>query len=178
MVKYTEKERNKIADELCNNNNLIRIENCTGYHHKFKVMTKEGYFVYVNIVSLRENKQPLKFAKGNPDTIYNINLWIKLNDKKLELVSKEYKGNDIDLKWLCKNNECISYNKEFLKPWRDIQQNHGCVNCGAIKRKETQQNKIPLKGKSLFDIYPEICDKYWDYQRNNKCPLCRRQDNQ
>ena len=169
--KYTKEKANKIADELCSKNNLIRLEDCNNIYDKFKSMTEEGYLVYSSIINLRANKQTLIFATTNPYTIYNIELWIKLNNKKIELISEKYEGNNKDMKWLCKNDECISYDKEFLKPWRYIQQNHACNECGARKRKETQQNKIPPKRKSLFEIYSEICDKYWDYQRNNKLPI-------
>jgi len=170
MRKYTKEERNKIADELCDKNNLIRLEDCTGIHNKFKTRTKEGYFVYPNICSLRENKQPLKFSTSNSDTIYNINLWIKLNDNKFELISKEYKGKENELIWQCKNIKCKRYNKDFIKSWDTVKQNHACPDCGIRKMREAQQNKLPLNRKSLLDIYPEICNKCWDYKRNNKLP--------
>jgi len=134
--KYTKEKANKIADELCSKNNLIRLEDCNNIYDKFKSMTEEGYLVYSSIINLRANKQPLIFATTNPYTIYNIELWIKLNNKKIELISEKYEGNNKDMKWLCKNDECISYDKEFLKPWRYIQQNHACNECGARKRKE------------------------------------------
>ena len=168
--KYTMEKLNEIADGLCNKNNLIRLEDCIDRNKRFKTITKEGYYVYPSIKSLRQNEQPSKFHPINPDTVINIRLWLKLNNKTIKLVSDIYEGNNKNMKWLCKNNECINYNKEFLKPWRFVQQNHGCNDCGALKRKKTQQNKIPPKDKSLFDIYKEICDNYWDYQRNNKMP--------
>jgi DNA-directed RNA polymerase subunit RPC12/RpoP/predicted RNA-binding Zn-ribbon protein involved in translation (DUF1610 family) len=166
--KYTKEEANKIADKLCNKNNLIRLEDCDNIYNKFKAMTEEGYLVYPSIKNLRRNRQPLKFFKDNPDTIYNIKLWIKISNKNIELISKIYKGSNKKLKWLCKNNKCEKYNKEFIKTWHTVQQNHVCPNCGIIKGKEVR--KIPPKAKSLLDIYFELCNKYWDYKRNNKTP--------
>ena len=166
--KYTIEKWNQIADELCSKYNLIRLEDCNGIRDKFKSITKEGYLVYPNIKSLKRNRQPLIFFKDNPNTIYNIKLWIIINNKNLELISEEYESGQKELRWICKNNKCKKYNKEFLKCWSTVKQGHACNDCGLNKMKETKQNKCPPEKKSLFDIYPEICDKYWDYDRNNK----------
>lgn len=168
MRKYTEEEWNKIANELCNKNNLIKLENCTGYHGKFKAMTREGYFVYPSVHNLKRNRYPLIYYKNNPDTIYNIELWIVLNNKNIELKSREYKDSKNNLIWICKNSKCKNYNKEFIKSWHTIQQNHICSECGIDKGRKTKQ--IPQGNNNLLNIYPELCNKYWDYKRNNKTP--------
>jgi len=168
--KHTKEQANKIADDLCSKNNLIKLEDCNNIYDKFKSKTEEGYLVYSSIKNLRSNRQPLKFFKNNPDTIYNINLWIMINNINLELISEEYEGENIDLKWLCKNNTCKMYNIEFLKCWHTIQAGHGCPACGISKMRETKQNKFPQKGESLLDVYQELCDNCWDYKRNDKTP--------
>lgn len=176
MPKYTIEEWNKIVDELCEDNDLIRLEeyfklgDCIDSYKKFKAMTKEGYIVYPSIQSLRLHRQPLRFSINNQDTIHNIKLWIKNNHKKVELLSKEYEGENIDLRWLCKNNTCKMYNKEFLKCWHTVKSGHGCSDCGVSKMREIKQNKLPPKGESLFDVYRKICDDCWDYERNSKTP--------
>lgn len=166
--KYTIENHNKIADEECEKNGLIRIENCFDYHKTFKAKASEGYIVYPSIRSLRLHKEPQKFSKSNQDTIYNIKLWIKLNNKEIELISEEYKGSLENLKWICKNNKCKGFNKEFLKCWKVVQKGIECPVCGRTSMVENKMTSN--EDESLFKIHTDLCKNSWDYDKNKKLP--------
>jgi len=90
-----------------------------------------GYYYLVNLNNLKYNNNiPSKFHKYNPYTIQNIKLWCKLNNKPFELLSTDYKNNNIKLQWKCLEDNCEEI---FMSNWADISSNHGCPYCSGHK---------------------------------------------
>lgn len=71
--------------------NTISYDNC---HSKFTIYDKEGYYYLVSLSQLIEYGKFNKFHIFNPYSIYNIKLWLKINNKPFELISKEYTGSE------------------------------------------------------------------------------------
>jgi len=56
------------------------------------IRDNEGYFYISNLNRLVSNRFPNKFYETNPYTIQNIKLWLKNNNPKFELLSKNFKN--------------------------------------------------------------------------------------
>jgi len=168
-------------------------------NNKQKLIIKdiEGYYYTIVLFALQKNVVPSIFHTSNPYTIQNIKLWCKLNKKPFELISDEYKGNDIKMKWQCLKENC---GEVFENNWNDIVNNQGCAvcagrqvglsNCLAIKNPELASEWHPTKNDDLtpYDITCGSnqyvwwkCSKnpkhewYADINSRNKngCPYCR-----
>ena len=63
---------------------------------------KDGYLYCSKLVTLRKGSKFDKFNKGNPYTIENMRLFLKLNNKNSSLVSDRYAGNKSKYIFLCK----------------------------------------------------------------------------
>lgn len=83
--------------------------------------TTEGYKVLVSASQLRSGIGTGIFHSSNPYTVYNINIWIKLNRPEYELLSTEYTFNDELLLWRLKGREDL---KPFKMTWVDFQQGY------------------------------------------------------
>jgi len=78
------------------NNVLLELINTvySGNKNKLEFKDKEGYFYSINLSKLFLNRKHDRFNKSNPFTIYNIKLWLKLNNIRLELLSNIYTGSN------------------------------------------------------------------------------------
>lgn len=195
MKKYTydkvEVIINNLGYELIDNN-------YTDITTKLKIKDSEGYYYLVLLSSLMYNYKPRKTHKSNPYAIQNIKLWLKLNNKLLELLSSDYKNNSSYLKWKCLNEDCEGI---FETSWASIQQGSGCPycanqkvntsNCLATKNPELAKEWHPTKNGDLtpYDVMPNSHREVWwqcsknpkhewrttihnrNYGRN--CPFCR-----
>lgn len=163
---------------------------------KLTLKDKEGYLYLVSLWGLKRNL-PLKFDKSNPYTIYNIKLWVQLNNKPFKLNSNEYDGTHKKLQWQCLKEEC---GEIFKTSWHDIFADKGCgfcdgkqvglSNCLATKRPDLASEWHPslngdltpfdvTSGNSTIEIWwqclenpkhiweAKICDRV-----NNGCPYC------
>lgn len=144
--------------------------------------TQEGYSVLV-IPSgiIRRNDNPLVFSKYNPYTIYNIKLWLKINNiDTMELLSETYENNHSKLKWLCKNCE-----KEFEMSWSDaLRGKKHCNFCARSKRFDGYKdytleisNECNKRGYRLItpyihrsnDRFEYVCNKHKDKGTQHSC---------
>lgn len=85
----------------------------------------EGYF-YTTTSNRILSEIPDRFNKSNKYTIQNIKLWCDLNNKPFKLLSDEYSGNNIKLKWQCLKQDC---GEVFEAIWGNISQGKGCGFC-------------------------------------------------
>lgn len=107
-------KRNKIsvkkAIEILKDYNFEMINNSEFINSKNKINIKDslGYKYYISLSDVnlynKENSKIDKFSKYNPHTIYNIELYLKLNNYKSNLLSKEYVDCDTPLLFSCE--EC------------------------------------------------------------------------
>jgi len=130
-----------IDDEYYNNNQKLTIKD------------KQGYYYITKFIYLKTNRKPSRFIKSNLYTIYNINLWCKLNNKPFKLISKEYINNRNKMKWQCLKENC---KEVFLNSWDAILQGKGCGVC---------HGKQVGKFNCLAVNNPELA-KEWDYSKN------------
>jgi hypothetical protein len=143
---------------------ILTFHDNEGYKYKYKFQTILMY------------KNARKIYHTNKFTLYNINLWCKLNDKPFQLISTEWKGSSSKLQWKCLKEDC---GEIFEMNWGDISQGHGCgycsgkqvgmSNCLATKNPELAKEWHPTKNGDLtpYDITSGSCIKIWWL-----CPEC------
>jgi hypothetical protein len=86
-VKYTYEEVREFVNNL--GYNLISNE-YINYSQKLVITDNVGYYYVSRLNDLKSGYKPLCFAVSNPYTIYNIKLWLQLNNNKYILISNEY----------------------------------------------------------------------------------------
>jgi len=154
----------------------ININKCTYVN----LIDGNGYkYSNINIQNIKNSKGVNFVIKSNPNSIYNIKLWLKINKKPFELISDKYEGNKIPLKWKCLKDDC---KEEFEMNWNAIiSQNQGCPycvgrqvglsNCLAIKNPELASEwHSSLNGDlTPYDVTPNSNKKvWWQCSKNSK----------
>ena len=165
--KYTYEEVEKIYNNL--GYELID-EIHINYYSKYTIKDKDGFY-YLNVLdNLLMGKTPRKYHPSNPYTIYNIKLWVNINNKPFELISDTYENNIKNLKWKCLIDDC---SEEFEADWAHIQRGHGCTycpsqklglsNCLATKNPELAKQWHPTKNGDLtpYDVFPTHKEHIW-----------------
>lgn len=122
-------------------NGFELLDEYTGIDKKLNFKDKLGYVYYTNFWIFRKSdcKTMLKFGGTNPNTINNIRLWCKLNNKSFELDDEEYINNTEYMRWKCLN--CGHY---FYSPWTNIQQNSTCSLCNKSHGEQLIINNLEL----------------------------------
>lgn len=124
---------------------------------KLTIIDDVGYKYYISFYNFKNNFNKdtchNRFVKSNPYTIYNINLWCKVNHKAFILLSTKYIRSDKKLEWQCLKNNC---KEKFLACWNDIYSGEGCSYCRGLK---------VGKSNCLATNHPELL-KEWDFEKN------------
>lgn len=140
------------------------------------VEDKIGYRYFTTLVNLKSKDKPLIFYIKNPHTIYNLKLWLKINNKLFSLISSEFNGTAKHLKWKCNVSNC---NEIFDASWSNIQSHWGCPycsgaktgisNCLATKNPELAKEFHPTKNGELtpYDMVGGSKLKIWWQCKNN-----------
>ena len=124
---------------------------------KIKGILPEGYiieFTYTNFIQ-KQNIPPI-VNWSNSFSIYNIDLWTKINNKPFCLLSTNYNKGKDKLLWKCLNNS----EHIFDTSWNEIRNNHGCPYCVGKRVDKTN---------SLESLLPYIA-KEWNYDKNKSLP--------
>jgi DNA-directed RNA polymerase subunit RPC12/RpoP len=122
-------------------NNLIMIKDeYINSKAKFDIVDNEGYKYEISFGEyLQYNKILDRFSKFNIHTINNIKLWLKLNNYKNELLSKEYINSDKKLTFTCE--DCGEPYEVTFKHFRNANQ----IKCKKCNRKlATEKDKFSL----------------------------------
>lgn len=98
-------------------------EECINQKQKLKAKDKDGYLIYTDTDSLKSNGTSSIFHKSNIYTIYNIDLYLKINKIPYTLISREYPGNKLDMEWRCDNGHY------FKMSWDHFLQGARCLDC-------------------------------------------------
>ena len=136
-----------------NNSNMELINEYKNSKTKLILKDNNGY-LYTQLWSgLQYLQIPSIAYKDNPYSIYNINLWCKLNNKPYKLLSTKYIKNNKLLLWKCLNEYC---GEEFKMCWGNISQGQNCSYCkeskGERKIKEIlKENLISHDKEYTFD---------------------------
>ena len=92
---------------------------------KTKIVVREldiGYMAYVTLGSILKSTSVSYFDSRNPYAIYNMNLWLKNNNKKFKIISKRYKGINYKVKIVCEKDGNIIH-----AYWNNVRRkNFGC----------------------------------------------------
>ena len=97
----------------------------TNIKNKHTISDKAGYLYNLQLTGLLyDDKNPNKVSAENIFSIFNIKLYIKLNNIKCELLSDVYINNKEKLEWKC------NCGKIFLCSWTDfLEGKHQCNKC-------------------------------------------------
>lgn len=93
--------------------------------NKYVISDDNGYLYYLQLSGLLyDDRNPNKISVDNTFSIFNIKLYIKLNNIECELLSDTYVNSKDKLKWKC---HC---GKIFLCSWTDfLEGKHQCNEC-------------------------------------------------
>lgn len=95
------------------------------------------------------------FSTTNPYTLENIKIWINLNNKKYEILSKMYINSSEKLTF-----KCLICDSEFCTPWCSIISGSGCPYCSGHKVNMTN---------CLATTHTELVEE-WHYSNNKLTP--------
>ena len=182
-----------------NNKNFQLVsEEYIGTDTRLVFITLEGYLFTQTWHHLHDGHGYYIFQKKNIYTIYNINLWLKNNNKEFELLSEEYIDANKKLKWKCLKGNC---GEEFEMDWASAFQNYGCPYC-AGRQVGLSNSLITLNSEIAKQWHPtmnndltpydvtcgsdkkvwwkcNICDSEWETQIKQRtkddgtnCPVC------
>lgn len=139
--------------------NKFVLLNSYSKNNKTRVIFKDKFGFKYDVVFrslLRENFGNSIVEKRNPFSLYNISLWLKLNNKDFELSDKNiYNGSKENLEFY--HDTCQEY---FYMSWERILQGQNCSVCSGHQ---------VGKYNNLEYLFPEIA-KEWDYSKNNGSP--------
>ncbi|HBJ1650946.1 TPA: hypothetical protein LA460_003380 [Clostridium botulinum] len=122
---------------------------------KINFMDYLGYKYYLSLQNLstinRRNTTPAIFFQNNPYTYENINNYLKLNNIKLEVFTRNPKNSTCKLEW-----KCLIHNNVFDRSWNSIKNGSVmCPECELIsfrnKRCHTLEY-VKLKALENFNI--------------------------
>lgn len=91
----------------------------------------DGYFYVTTWSKLYNHKcYPNAIDMRNPYIIYNLKLWLKLNNKPFELVSVIYEDANKNLQWRCLKKDC---GEIFEMTWGNLYFGQNCSFCSGVK---------------------------------------------
>ncbi len=142
-------------EEIIKINNYSYIEDYyEGEQRRVIILDSFGYKHDVLLSSIINNKNPEKFSIRNPFTLYNIDLWLKLNNSVYSLIDNQYAGYHNKMKF-----HCPKCNDIFYCSLGNILRGDKCGVCDGNQTGEHH---------SLSDARPDLAREWSD--RNNKKP--------
>lgn len=143
---------------------------CKAVSSKMKSVDKDGYMYFSSATTLKKGSKFDKFNMGNPYSLYNMNVFLKLNKKKSVLLSTEYRGNKAKYLFECECGE--RYESLFTSVFNGTKDS--CDECS--KKMSTEKTKHDISYvKDVFNKkgYTLLED---EYTRNNKKMTCVDKD--
>lgn len=89
-------------------------------HEKLLAKTNEGYKVVICLDKLKQGRNPSRFGRGNPYTIENIELYLKINNIQLKLLSNEFKNSLNNLEFITPEGYRVTYKLNDIKIFNNI----------------------------------------------------------
>ena len=99
------------------------INEYNGYNSKLIIKDENGYIYTIRHNDFKQGTRPTLMRKSNPYTIYNMNLWLKLNAPGYKLLSTEYKTSTNNLDFKCPKGH------EFEISWNNLRSGCRCPYC-------------------------------------------------
>lgn len=136
-------------------------EHYPGQRIKVRCITPDGYYVSPMLTNLKRGKVCEIFHPNNPDTIKNIQIWLRKNNKPFTICENQtYVAQDKKLKFIC------PVHGEFLQTWVMAQRIEKCLKCHTVKD-GTSRKKYETDEDILFHFNNHISDdfEYIDHKR-------------
>lgn len=152
-------KREEIIDKLSNFNYfLIEEYQDEIWNRRVIISDSDGYKYDLALYSgILDGRKPPFVGKYNKFTLFNIDNWLKLNNKNFRLAEGNVYKNSGKQKLLF---HCFDCQNNFEVRWDCVySQNQGCTYCA----------KHPENGKSFGDVFPLLLEE-WDYDKNKESP--------
>lgn len=147
------KHTNDEVKEILLSYGYIQLEQYVGARLPIKCKDLDGYIVYPVLYRLYEGKKPLRFHKSNPNTIENINHYIKSNNINVRLCSDKFIDAKSKLLFEC---SCGSL---YEASWDNFESKdkHCCNACSSCGNNRVPFNKIIdlLSKNGLMPLFSE-----------------------
>jgi rubrerythrin len=134
------------------------------YHdskERVNLIDKNGYLYNIEISEInrciKKGLTLARFHQKNIHSLYNIYLWVKINNKPYIIKDGKY-INSLEKSFLLFCKKCSS---EWNGSWKRMLQGDGCPYCGHIKVRQED---------SIGETFPFL-EKEWDYNKNLKSPF-------
>lgn len=168
-VKYTIDE---INEKLYNYGfTLMDGQEYIGANYKLDFYDSDGYKYSYSIHCLdnaykRGWNIGRRFDKRNKYILYNMELWLKKNNKNFSFVCDKYEGtHTCNIHFKC--NVC---GFEWTTAWSNIYStNTGCSECGHKSSAEKNSTNSATNEYNISTLYPFLLDD-WDYEKNDRLP--------
>ena len=175
-------ELNKIGLKVINKDKLYNLEyfntrekvDCYIFDDN-KVSSYKGFLnaiVVTDLFSLKQGRCPMVVSSKNKYSLHNINIYLKNNDLKCEVLSDEYINKKSIMKFKCNCGE------EFYTRWNTLR-NTGkvtCDLCGTKKRGISKAKTSIEKYGSFKDLlisqHGDDWVKVWNNDKNTVDPSC------
>lgn len=124
------KKNNNEVEEICSKFELKWIDGeYLNIYSKLKCEDRFGYLYSVTLNGLLLGKKPNKLNKYNPYSLYNLNLYFKVNHPSIEVLIKKYEGYDAKIDCRCK-----ICNNTWTPTYNSMKVGKGCPKCTDNKR--------------------------------------------
>jgi hypothetical protein len=150
----TDWDLEKIREYSSNNGYILISDTYKNILTQIIIKDNNGYLYTVLFADFVRGYPPTRFGKSNKFTYNNINLWLSINKKTIQLVSSEYINAREKMLWKCTKNNC---NEIFEMSWDCIQRGTGCPYCSG--------HKVGLSN-CLATKNPKLA-KEWNCEKNN-----------
>lgn len=170
-AKFTQEE----AISKYNGYGLVLIDEYENANHKHTCMDSSGYYIKQAISKPLRNITTKRFSVSNPYMLYNIELFIKLNNKKFKLLPNQSINKLREFSY-----KCDICNHIFKKDLAHILVGNGCPSCaGSIV---TAENCITKVRPDLIEYFINPDDantvtRGSEKIMNLKCPNCGQPKN-
>lgn len=128
------------------------------FNSKLIFKDSDGYKYEVSIPNLMKINFPNRIDPNHKFSIENIKLWLKLNNRPIELLSTEYVRNDSKLKCKCLKQGC---GETFETIWSCIYIFAGCPYC---------LGKRVCASNCLANINPEVANQWHPTKNGDLTP--------
>ena len=144
-------------------------EEFKGIKQRVTIKDVEGFLYEITFDNFNNgSKTPCKYSKTNKYSIQNIRLWLKINNKTIEVISDKYMGSENKLTF-----KCTIDNNEWEAKWHNIQNGKGCPVCGVKSRVDKSRLSIDEIRFRLNEINPNVHIIEGSYENNRSKLKCK-----
>lgn len=132
------------------------------------IESQEGYFFQTTLNAIIRGNNFNYFDSRNPYTIQNINLWIRLNDRKLMLMNDTFINAKYKMRF-----KCLVCHDVFDSNWNNIKSGKGCRKCSYVKRASERKKYDTLSIKEQLQKINPYIEVLGEYKSYHDLMLCK-----